>query len=325
MTDHTRRILIGVVVPLIIAGAGVVAVLVALPQLPSPLAVHWGPSGEADGFGSPVLALVLPAVTVLGYSAFALVVARSHPGPSTVNQRIILAIGPFFAALITVIMAGSAVAQAGLGDAREAGSIVPLLAAGLLVAVAAGVAAWLLLPAGEPAVVVVAEPVTLPLGADERASWMQRAEPGRAVAGSVAGILALSIAGGGIALFAVATTAAFVLYMVLLVVVGALAVGTLFWRVTVDRRGLRVRSAVGFPRFAVALADVGSATAIDVVPARDFGGWGLRWGGGRRLGLITRGGEALEVRRRDGRALVITVPHAATGAALLTTLAQRVD
>ena len=325
MTDQTRRILIGVVVPLIIAGAGLVAVLVALPQLPNPIAVHWGANGQPDGFGSPLLAILAPTLTVLAYSAFAFVVARTQSSSSTVNQRIILAIGPFFAALITVIIAGSTVAQAGLADARDAGSIVPLLGAGIAAAVVAGVGAWLLLPRGVPADVDVPQPVTLPLGAEERASWMQRAEPSRAVASLVAGILAVSIGGGGIALFTVAPTVAFVLYTVVLVAVGALAVGTLFWRVTVDRRGLQVRSAIGFPRFTIGLADLASAAAIDIMPARDFGGWGIRWGGGRRMGLITRAGEALEVRRRNGSALVITVPHAATGAALLNTLAQRVD
>jgi hypothetical protein len=49
-----------------------------------------------------------------------------------------------------------------------------------------------------------------------------------------------------------------------------------------------------------------------------FGGWGLRWAGRGRIGIITRSGPALEVRRHDGSSLVITVDDAAAAAALLT-------
>jgi hypothetical protein len=60
-----------------------------------------------------------------------------------------------------------------------------------------------------------------------------------------------------------------------------------------------------------------------VVPLGEFGGFGLRWGPGRRLGIITRGGEALEVQRRDGRTVVVTVDDAATAAGLLMAFAAR--
>ena len=99
--------------------------------------------------------------------------------------------------------------------------------------------------------------------------------------------------------------------------------GTSSWRVRVDADGLTVRPTLGWPLYRVALADVASAATTTVVPLGEFGGFGLRWGLGRRLGIITRGGEALEVQRRDGRALVVTVDDAATAAGLLTALAAR--
>ena len=321
MTAQTRMLLIGVIVPLVIAGAGLVAVLVALPTLPNPVAVHWGLSGEADGFSSPLLAILLPPLVVLAYSVLAFAAVRGDE-PPTANQRVILAIAPFLAVLITVIVTGSTVGQSGLADATDAASIVPLLVVALVAGLAAGVAGWVLLPrSAERVMPDAAEPLTL--RGDERAVWMQRAEPNRLVAGLVISILAVAIAGGGLVLWAVAEIPALIVYLSALVIVGVLAVGSLFWRVTVDRAGLRAWSLVGFPRFSVPLDQVESASAVDVVPMRDFGGWGIRFGGARRVGVITRGGEAIEVRRRDGSTLVVTVDNAGTGASLLTALALR--
>ena len=65
--------------------------------------------------------------------------------------------------------------------------------------------------------------------------------------------------------------------------------------------------------------------AVD--PLTDFGGWGIRWVVGPnhrgRWGVITRRGPGLEVVRRDGRSIVITVDDASTGAAVLQTYARR--
>ena len=55
----------------------------------------------------------------------------------------------------------------------------------------------------------------------------------------------------------------------------------------------------------------------------EFGGWGYRVGRGGRVGVVLRTGEALQVQRTGGRAFVVTVDDAATGAALLNTLAAR--
>ena len=49
----------------------------------------------------------------------------------------------------------------------------------------------------------------------------------------------------------------------------------------------------------------------------------IRTGVGGRIGVVMRGGEALEVVRTGGRRVVVTVGDAATGAALLNTLAAR--
>ena len=71
------------------------------------------------------------------------------------------------------------------------------------------------------------------------------------------------------------------------------------------------------------IEEVEEAVVVQVNPLREFGGWGIRTGVGGRIGVVMRGGEALEVVRTGGRRVVVTVDDAATGAALLNTLAGR--
>ena len=106
-------------------------------------------------------------------------------------------------------------------------------------------------------------------------------------------------------------------------VLAVAVLGTVSWRVRVDHTGLTVRPPLGWPTYRVALAEVADASITTVVPLGEFGGYGVRFGPGRRLGVITRGGDALEVKRRDGRTVVVTVDDAGTAAGLLTTLAAQ--
>jgi hypothetical protein len=97
---------------------------------------------------------------------------------------------------------------------------------------------------------------------------------------------------------------------------------TTAWRVRVDPEGLSVRAMLGWPGIRVPAADVASAGSTQLVPLGEFGGYGLRSGLDGRVGVITRAGTALEVRRRDGRAVVVTVDDAATAAGLLQAYAS---
>jgi uncharacterized membrane protein len=320
-----RMVIVGVVAPLAIAVAGIVITLVALPRVPNPAATHWDVSGAPNGFGSPWLGLLLTVGLMLGYVALAAYVARatSATGHVTLNQRLLLSLTPFLATVLSVIVAGSTVIQVGLTDARNAPSVSPFVIGGFAAGIALGVLAWFLLPASE-AVRHHAEPAeVLPLAATARASWLQHIHPARALIAAVVLILVLAIGGGAIALWFAASPTVFIVYLVVMVTIAVLTIGSLSWRVTIDARGFRAICAIGFPRFAIPLDQVESAGVIEVNPVRDFGGWGLRWGGKRQLGVITRAGEALEVRDRSGRSRVVTVTDAATAAATLNALAVR--
>jgi len=323
MTSHARMIVVGVIVPLAISVAGIIAILVALPTLPPQIATHWGPSGAPDGFGSPVTGIVVLAVFTIGYAALAFVVARQGDGRSTTTQRILVALSPALSTLLAVGGAGSTVMQSGLANGHDAPSIFPALIAGFGLAILAAVVAWFVLPAATPA--PAAAHVELPaidLGADQRASWLQYIEPARVVSTLAIGGMALVIVGGGVAMAFTAPTGILVLWVVGMLLVGALVVSALFWTVRIDRKGLVVRSAMGVPRFIIPASDVAKATVIDVVPLRDFAGYGIRGIGGR-IGVIVRAGEAIEVTRHDGRVFVVTVAQSRQGAALLNAVAAR--
>ena len=92
-------------------------------------------------------------------------------------------------------------------------------------------------------------------------------------------------------------------------------------------RGFVVRSALGWPRLSIPAAELAKAGVTTVDPMADFGGWGFRWviGPGRkgRWGIVTRRGPGLEVFRRDGRSVVVTVDDARTAAAVLEAYAVK--
>ncbi|MBX3100161.1 MAG: DUF1648 domain-containing protein [Salinibacterium sp.] len=325
MKPHARMLVAGVIVPLIIAAAAAVTMLFTLPSLPDPVAVHWGPSGAPDNFGSPVSFIVVILVAVLAYCAFALVISRAA-GPQTANLRALLAISPFLATVLGVLGAGSLIIQQGLADAHDAPSILPLVIIGFVVGLVVGVAAWFFLPASTPVPVVdEAELPLLDLGADERATWIQRVEPARWLGILLVAVGAIVVVGGSLAVWVSAPTSTFVGYLVTMGVLVVLVTSTLFWTVRVDARGFAARSPLGFPRFTVPLADVESATTIELNPATGFGGWGLRWGGPGRFGIILNSGEALEIRKKSGGSLVVTTAQSRQGAALLNSLVRRVE
>lgn len=317
--------LVGVVVPAVIGAIGLVLIALSMPDLPDPIAIHWGVNGQPDGFGSVWTTLWVIPVIVLGFAALCLPLARSRePGVTTV-QRLVLATGPFLATLVTVIIAGSVVIQRGLDDARDAPSIVPLMGIGLVAGLALGALALLVLP---PA---TADPDTQPrdtplleLSPTERAVWFQRIAPARWLSTLLLVVAVVAIGGGGLALWFFAPLWAFLVFVVVETLAALLVATTMFWRVRVDASGFAATAGPGWPRYEIPLDEVESCAVITVNPVRDFGGWGIRWGGKGRLGIITRTGSALEVRRTDGRRLVVTVSRPEQGAALLNSLAQRV-
>jgi len=323
MTASRRTLLIGVVFPLVLLVVALGVMLAALPGLPDPVAVHWGPSGYPDGFGSPWLSFVLLPLVGLAYLALPLrVVGRITTGP-TINQRILLAVGPFLIGLLGTLLAGSLVIQMGLEDARSGPSILPVLALALGVGLTGAVVAWFLLPP-TPAIEPAPDVATLParaLAVDERAVWVRRLAPRTRVLGVALILLSVLVIGAALVLAIVQPWAMLLLIIPIALIVFGYACS--FWTLTIDRNGVLARGGFGhWPVIRVPLAEIESARVVETDPISDFGGWGLRWAP-KSTGIILRSGEALEVTRARGRTLVLTVDGAAAPAELLNALVLR--
>ncbi len=110
----------------------------------------------------------------------------------------------------------------------------------------------------------------------------------------------------------------------LLLVVPLLVLGGVFgrYRVVIDEQVLAAR-ALGRSVLRVPLAEVAEADVVEVDPFWEFGGWGPRVDVAGRVGLVTRKGPSVRIRRADDTEVVVTVDDAATAAGLLNTLADR--
>ncbi|MER5707632.1 DUF1648 domain-containing protein [Streptomyces sp. NPDC002122] len=280
-------------------------------ELPAELATHFSAGGEADGWTGPTAYVLVSTALLLGLAA----------GWTALVRRRYL-----WAAWATAGFAGGLLVQL-LRANRVDDPFVTVgfspgmdLGIALVVAVAAGAAGWALsslVPAEvEPSVPGEADPSVLPLAAGEAAGW-SKDTGSRAL--TVLSVLALAAA--PVTLLVATWPGALLGLLGLVVGVPGLALARV--RVTVDRHGLTVRSAlVPRPRVRVPLDGVEGASVREIDAVADFGGWGYRVRA-HRTGVVLRSGEALVVRRGSGREFAVTVPDARTAAALLNALVER--
>lgn len=299
------------IAPLVVSVLGCVAFLVVAPGLPDRVIVHWGPDGTATG--SPYSALLCLPITAVVSAALWVALRRPADVRRTAFLRALLGLPLWLACFLTIGLVGSVVLQA-RPDAPVPG--VPLLVGVVVGLVAGGVAAW---TAPEPPAQAPApEARTLPaLQPGERLVWL-----GRAVASPAVSATAVAVLGAAaviVVVAALATEPASALVALVPALLLPLVASALHWRVRIDGSGVAAVGALGFPAVRVPLDDIASAAVIAVAPVGDYGGIGLRYGRGVTA-VATRGGEALEVTRVDGRRLVLTVDDAATAAGVLRAL-----
>ncbi len=303
--------------PALLVGTAVALALAWRSELPDPIAIHWGPGGEADRFG-PFGPHVVSHVVIVTLFSVGMWAVGWFWGREALTRRLAAGMAAWFAGLLSAVLLGNLNMQRGLSDATEVGTADGPLAFSFAVGTAAALlAAWAVpadrrqptddpLPDGAP---------TLDLGDVERATWVQEV-----------GQEGLMVIVGGIFAFGVMIgllTQEWVFVAAITAVLGILVAALFRWTVTVDHNGLTARSVLRRPRVRVLLDEVVVAEEVQVSPLREFGGWGLRTGRGGRTGVVVRKGAALQVERTGGRVFVVTVDDAATGAALLNTLAGR--
>lgn len=323
MTRFPLRIaIVAVIVPFALALSGVALQLAWLRELPETIATHWGFGGEPDDFGPAwSMPVLLGVLGVLIPTVFGAVLARTvrAEGP-TATQKLLAVASLFVVTLLSIIVTASVAIQRGLPVGTSSPTILPTLGIAIAISLILAAGAWFFLPrAVSGASTRAAATPPVPVAPGELVVWVGHARFSTWVVILLCGVVALVIA---VVVFVIALRGAWPL----VIVPAALALSVLAtssWRVRVDQDGLTVRPTLGWPQYRIALADVATAATTTVVPLGEFGGYGIRWGLGRRMGIVTRGGQALEVQRRDGRALVVTVDDAATAAGLLTSLAAR--
>lgn len=315
---------LAVIVPTALATVAVALQCWWLGELPDPAATHFSGSGP-DGFGPawtyPVLtaAIALTLVAVTGFSGWRAV--RSGTWGATL--RFLGAFCPGVVLMLLVGLTWTVHSQRGLADAAQASDPGWFVLVGAGIGAVYGVAAWFiqldlrLQPDGREAQARV-------LGSGEKVVWMQ-ATTLSPVARIVLGIALLMVLGLAIAvtLWDDTVLAAVILWGTL-VLVAVLTLATSRFRVRIDESGLRVRSALGLPRWHIPLAEITAARSVPVNPLADFGGWGVRWQPGNGVGIVTRRGEALQVEYRSGKRLTVTVDDSARASDVLASLLQRV-
>lgn len=285
-------------------------------DLPDPIATHWNAGGRPDGFGSLASYLVpLWTAGALCVAAFCALVA--FRGQSATTRRMGVAssvwITVFLAAIALIPLAGQRGATAAADTRDGMASLAVALAGSLVIAALAARAV-----PGDPPLPATG-PVTpgaerLPLNPGERAVWI----------GTVSSTPIL--VAGGVATALVTALAIETRLWALLVVALLLAalLGTMAsFDVRIDQDGLTVRSAAGWPRARVPAGEVIRASAVQVSPFRQYGGWGWRVRADGDVGIVLRRGEAIEVRRTGDRSLTVTVDGAEQAAALLNTMADQ--
>lgn len=311
-------------IPVLLTTSSVVLMLIWLPELPADVAIHWGAGGDADRFGPAWLSVLLAAVMGYGLAALFAGIAAStrRSGEWGPMLRFLGALGCGMSFFLLPLVTSSLAMQRGLDHATDAPSILLPLAASAVVGVVAGIVAWF----AQPSVTVSGGTVSTPAAAlqlapGERAVWLRTTAMARPALIAIIGVALLM---AGLSLVAGLTGGElWGLFAGLAVLFGVLAVTTCVFRVSVSDAGLVVRSVAGFPRFSVALDDLAAVSVTRVEPMAQFGGWGIRSGLDGRLGIVLHAGDAIQVERRNGRSIVVTVDDAATGAALLEALAAR--
>lgn len=320
---------VGVVAPFALLAIAAAIVLAWMPELPDPIASHWGTDG-VDGFVSK--AAFLPTILAIGAGVILLDVVLAFAGhrmPQSSTKppmgqwgaasRFLGAINLGLGVLFAVILVSSTAVQRGLTDAAEAPSIGGWAALGMLGAVVFTVIGWFLQPKSPVPAASASRPAgSIPLAASERAAWFGTATMARS--GVVVLVASLALLVAMTAFFAAKGDEAWWILAVTAVVIAVLIATMVVFRVRVNAGGLRARSLLGWPNTRIPLENIAKIETVQINPMAEFGGWGWRIAVDGRRGIVLRAGEALQVTQTGGRVFVVTVDGASDAAAVLETL-----
>lgn len=302
--------LVAAIVPL---AALLLGAVVLAPRLGDSMASHWSADlSRPDGFSSTwgsfwAFASITAALTIVSVVTILLThrraVSRTWP-----------AISALTAGILAVAWLASAWATADAPEPSEASLGARLLL--LVVAVVIAVPLYLLLPPTRPVLDESASGPTLTIDAGERVVWTGLASSG--ILGVVVLFLALLFV-GSVVVAIITETSQLWITAVVFFVAGAASSFLVPARLTIDRRGVRLASALfGVPLIRVRLEAIEKVATGDIIPSQ-WGGWGYRLSGAG-VAYVGRRGPGLIITRRGGSAVAITVNDAEQACAVATAL-----
>lgn len=318
-----RFVVAGIALPVLATVIALAIQLSALGELPNPVAINFGGSGKPGAFAAPELSIAMTAIIGLGIplsmslGALRGIRAGGQGGVYRMTGTAAAGLSALVASLTTMLLVG----QRGLDDAVDARFGTNTLVVALAVTAAVTAVAWFIQPADTPH---VAAPITpMELEAGTHTVWLSEASMSpRGIAMLGLAVVALWV-GAGIAWVLSSDPFTALIMSIVGLVITILATATGMFRVVVSEAGLTVRSVAGFPSVRVPLDQIETVEVVEVNALGEFGGFGFRRLP-RRLGVITRNGDAIAVTRTDGPDVVVTARDCATGAALLAALAPNV-
>lgn len=327
--SRTAFLWVGVIAPLGMLVLAAVVIIAWMPELPDPMATHWGTDG-VNGFASPwgyvagiigigVGVVILLAVLTIFVHRLPQSSTKPPVGPWSATARLMGAMNLGTGTMIAFVAVVGAALQRGLTDAADTGDIGGWTMLGLVLLLVAAALGWVMQPAAPALSAEQGDAAgSILLTANQRAAWFGTATMARGGLIVLFASLALLVvmtayfaAQGEDSWWVLAGTTALI----------AVLIGTMIvFRVRVNADGLRARSLVGWPNNRIRMDDIAKVETVQINPMAEFGGWGWRIGLDGRRGIVLRTGEALQITRTDGRVFVVTVDGASDAAAVLETL-----
>lgn len=307
-----RLLLLGVGIPTLVSVIALALIWQSLPQLPNPVAIHWGPSGTPDGFGPPATYLIM-----VGLGAWLLPLLMTAPWKRTsygATSKFMVMTAVWLSLFIAVIAVGAVFQQRGLVSAEDAPGVGYLILVALLVGAVGALVPFFLLPKA-PAATPGTPIEPLPLLDGQTVAWTSVATMSRWFIVSMTLVVVIM---GVAALFAAPR------YLLGTAVILALfLLGFSVFKVSIGQQGILVRGYLGLPKIRVPLDQIAQVDLVEVAPMQE-GGWGWRSRPGGQW-IITRAGQAIQVLRLDGKVVVVTAEDSAVGGATLAALVDRVS
>lgn len=308
---------IGIHFPVLIGVALMAVLTLWYPQLPDPVATHWDGSG-ADGFTARIAFLFIAPVLVVLSSIPMAAIALLTPQWSQAH-RVLISLAAGMAVLLGGIVL--ALAQSARGAGSEVAASAPSLLSPFLAGLIVWVGAWLLTPGAtsEPAAPVPPEKAVGEV--DVEWSTTVFAEGPILIFLGISMIPALVLT----VWLLLADLADGLVLTVILGVCVLLLVGLLAFRIRITPAGFLARSIIGWPRISVPARTIATVEVEQIDPLGDFGGWGIRWMGRKRLGLVFHAGDGIVITQHSGRVVAVTLTEAHTAQAALSAAIERLS